>query len=80
MNFGMGENDPRRTLILNETGLPDEPGANQSTANVCLAYDFAFWAGPEATIMATDWFRNNFGITFPQGKREDEGGTPRHLD
>jgi len=69
MNFGLVENDPRRTIILNETGLPDEPGANQSAANVCLVYDTAFWAGPEATLMATDWFRNNFGITFHKEER-----------
>jgi hypothetical protein len=70
MNFGMGQKDPRKILILNETGLPDEPGANQSAANVCLVYDFAFWAGPEATLMATDWFRDNFGITFHKEERE----------
>jgi len=70
MDFGMGQDDPRKILILNETGLPDEPGANQSAANVCLVYDYAFWAGPEATLMATDWFRNNFGITFHKEQRE----------
>ena len=70
MNYGLPDGDARRVIIVNETGLPDEPGPKQSAANVCLTHDFAFWSGKEANRLAFDWFRDNFGITFHEEERE----------
>lgn len=70
LNIGRPADDPRRVLLVDETGLPEHPGPNQSQVNVCLAYQFGFWSGEAARQAALAWFRSNFGITFQEEERE----------
>ncbi len=61
--------DPHRIILINETGIPETRGPNQSAANICLDYDFSFWTGDEADKLAFKWFEENFGITFHEEER-----------
>ena len=55
--------------IVDETGLPKEPGENQSWETISLTHGYAFWAGEEAMELTKQWFEENFGITFHEEQR-----------
>ena len=73
LNSDLAPHDPRRVILVDETGLPTAPGPNQSWANICLADQFAFWPGRQANAPAWAWFRDNFGITFTEEERDLKG-------
>lgn len=55
--------------IVDETGLPQRPGVNQSSGSICLCYEYQFWQGKQAAERARTWFQENFGISFHEEKR-----------
>lgn len=57
-------------IIIDETGLPTKPAENQTWGSICLTYEYAFWSGKEGIQLAKEWFKENFGITFREEKRE----------
>jgi outer membrane lipoprotein-sorting protein len=57
-------------LIVDETGLPDKPGENQTWGSICLIYMYNFWYGDEGVRLAREWFDDTFGITFTEEERE----------
>lgn len=69
LNRNLPEGDPHRIILINETGIPETRGPDQSAANICLVYDFSFWTGDEADKLAFKWFEDNFGITFREEER-----------
>ena len=58
-----------KVFIIDETGLPDKPGENQTWGTICLSYNYAFGKGERATELAKEWFEKNFGITFHEETR-----------
>lgn len=55
--------------IVDETGLPQKPGENQTWTSIALCYEYKFWTGTEAANSAKAWFKSNFGITFTEEAR-----------
>jgi hypothetical protein len=59
-----------KVVIIDETGLPTQPGENQTWGSICLTHQYAFGKGEQATDMAKAWFEEKFGITFHEEERE----------
>ena len=83
MNYRGSAHRPDPIIIVDETGLPTEPGPGQSRGNVALTREYAFYQGEEAVEPTKQWFEENFGITFHEEEREVEvlslrPITPRH--
>lgn len=55
--------------IVDETGLPQKPGDNQTVPSITLCHELQFWTGGEGTERARAWFKDNFGITFQEEER-----------
>ncbi|MCF6283898.1 MAG: hypothetical protein L3K26_01720 [Candidatus Hydrogenedentes bacterium] len=60
----------KRMMVLDETGLPAEPGENQTWGTICLSNHYAFGPSPASVAKVKDWFRDNFGITFTEEERD----------
>ena len=60
----------KNVVIVDETGLPFEPGDNQTWGSICLSRYYAFGRTPGSAEIVKDWFRDNFGITFHEEERD----------
>ncbi|MBN2307476.1 MAG: hypothetical protein JXR94_00810, partial [Candidatus Hydrogenedentes bacterium] len=72
INADNGPTAGDRVAIVDETGLPTQPGDNETWGSICLCYSYAFGKGAEAIDLARDWFEENFGITFSEEERKVE--------